>query len=182
MQKVKLKSFGIIEAVIASGIVVVVLSGALILSSSALRSATLESSYLEAEHIADSAMEQIMLAKTSGKVSFSTFARDQASIDCFDTLLRNQLGCSALGYYSGADISAGYVKVKSANVSSAFPDNFFKYKVTIPDSNNRDCRKFADSDLPKEKCRVVNIDVLWEESSGQKQYHLSQYFSDWEAK
>lgn len=204
--KTKLSSFGIIEAIIASFIVILTVSGAVALSSASLRTSLLNDSYLQAEHIADSVMEQIVVAKSAGKLYFDNSSKTATqlesifSIDCFNTASIETLlnkGCSLasggykpeLPYTSTTEFTSGvdkYVKVKSADVSPAFPDGYFSWKLDIkkPDvttgiGDPRNCKTTGGIEIPKEKCRFAEIDVKWAESSGDKHYYLTQYLTDW---
>ena len=200
-KKIQLASFGIIEAIIASFIIVLMVSGAVALSSASVRTSLLNDSYLQAEHIADSVMEQIVAAKSAGKLYFDSSSRTPAqllsifSIDCFATANRSLPGCKLSNGafrpevpYVGmvtTDFSDDYVKVKSKDVSPAFPDGYFSWKLDIkkPDVatgiGTRFCRSVAGINIPVDKCRFAEIEVKWTESSGIKQYYLTQYFTDW---
>jgi hypothetical protein len=194
----KLKSFGIIEAVIASAIVVVLISGTVSLSSSSLRSSSLNTAYFESEHIADDLMEQIYSAKSAGKLYFDSRTagtNELFSIDCFDTKNFNLITCQKAGsfredlpYDSNTatkikDISGKkYVQVGEDRVSPAFSEAFYSWNITINEPDTADgCRSVPGSTpISKEKCRFADIDIVWNESSGEKHYYLTQYFADWE--
>jgi len=197
----KFKSFGIIEAVIASAIVVILISGAVSLSSSSLRSSSLNTAYFESEHIADDLMEQIYSAKSAGKLYFDS--RDIVStdtlfpIDCFDTSYWRsscdgvisagaELPYNTDTIFSGA-LGSEYVDVGKDDISPAFPDVFYSWKISINKPSEMQppisgCRSVSDSGnaIPEEKCRFAQIDIKWNESSGEKHYYLTQYFADWE--
>jgi len=191
--KIKLSSFGIIEAIIASFIIVLMVSGAVALSSASLRTALLGGSYLEAEHIADSVMEQIVASKSAGKLYFDSSPRTPVqlesvfSIDCFDSAKRNKSGCLVRGafrpevpYVLTTEFDAdNFVKTKSKDISPSYPDDYFSWRLKINPSNSQNCKLVDDIAIPLEKCRFAEIEVKWTESTGVKHYYLSQYFTDW---
>jgi len=205
LNRIKLRSFGIVEAVVASGIVVVLISGAVALSSSSLRSTTLNSAYFEAEHIADDLMEGIYSAKLAGKVFFDDRAASVQelnsnlfSIDCFTTKEESLSTCNQVAAfrevspYENARFSNNgvgqYVVVNKDDVSPAFSDAFYSWNIKVKKPTEMEppiqgCRALPGSDgspIPDNKCRFVEIDVKWTESSGDKHYYLTQYFADWE--
>jgi len=188
LNKDNLKSFGLVEAVVAIFIVVIMLVGVVSLSSSSLRSSMLNSAYLEAEHIADNLLEQIVKAKAEGKLSFLEHPADREvySIDCFDweniTLLEC-LGKIDLPYKGLAD-AAGYIKISGDDLQNpGFSNNYFSWRIEVKNPSEQglaNCREIAGEDIPQEKCRFVEVDVKWLEQTGEKNYYQTQYFTDWE--
>jgi len=187
----KLKSFGLAEAITASVIVVLVLSAAVALSSSVHRSAQNDTAYFEAEHIADELFEKINLFKSSGRLYFDNrlaSSDGMISIDCFDsTRTCGDPDKSSVDFplnqypYDAAHQpdSSYYVNVKKSDLNNpTFPDDYFAWKMTV--TTPASCNTPTAVDIPKDKCRLVNIDVKWEDSSGTKHYNLAQYFADWE--
>jgi type II secretory pathway pseudopilin PulG len=183
----KVKAFGLIEAVFASTIVVLILSAAVALGASSSRSARFSSSYSEAQHIAELLTEQIKQAKTENKVYFDTAQRQVNifSIDCFDTVLsKSDSSCQVAGdyipynshtVYTGA--SGDYVVFDSSQLHNpSFKDGFFSWKMTLTKSTTS-CQGIARA---ADKCRYIDIDVKWVESTGPKNYHLDEYITDWE--
>ena len=199
----KIKSFGIVEAIIASAIVVIVISATVSLSSSSLRSSSLNTAYFESEHIADGLMEQIYSAKSAGKLYFDNRTIDTPgelfSIDCFDTSNRDLAGCKKSGFREELPYNSGtrvkdigektYVEIGEDGVSPAFPDAFYSWNISIKKPSQTQmvpaisgCRSATGSSDPisEDKCRFAQIDIAWNESSGEKHYYLTQYFADWE--
>jgi len=199
---VKLKSFGLIESVIGATIIVLILSAAVALSSTASKSARLSSAYLEAGHIADKLMTGIKEAKASGNVYFDGASRTGSdnyfSIDCFDAVNKNGTSCRALGQYkpglpyTPAPEVDGYNAILSQEIKNpAFSDGMysrFSWKIAVKraeqmlslNSPKIDCGKVGSANIPSEKCRYVEVDVKWQESTGEKHYKLNQFFTDWE--
>jgi hypothetical protein len=187
----KLKSFGLAEAITASMIVILVLSAAVALSSSVHRSVQNDAAYLEGGHLADGLFEKINLFKSSGRIYFDNrlaSADGMLSIDCFDsTKTCNDRDTSSVDFplnqypYDATHQpdSSGYVKVKKSDLNNpTFPDDYFAWKMTVVSPES--CNTPTAVDIPKDKCRLVNIDIKWEDSLGVKHYSLAQYFTDWE--
>jgi len=198
----KLNSFGLIEAVIASTVMALILIGAAVLSSSTLRSSIVEENYHEAEHIADALLEKVKSAKDSGLVVFvknqneDLESSELLSADCFDTSKRDGTNCKtaagrykdALPYYDSPTMEEdanGYILVKNnAKIpfnSSNFPAGFFRWKVTV--TRPEFCQGIGPALSPTPisgwKCRRVQVEVKWDQPSGEKSYLIRQYFTDW---
>jgi len=205
----KVKSFGLIEAIIACSILIILLTAAITLSSTLLRGSQLTQSYFEAEHIADDILERVLADKSRGLLSFigsvdNPVEGEIFSIDCYD----NQKGYGKLSCQSGAKYKGQlpysdyglpdpakdyYISVKHDKAPS-FPDNYFSLKVSIRrpsempteiDQGKSRCRSIENSsgqqvDISPDKCRYAEIDIKWVEPSGEKKYYQTQYFADWE--
>jgi len=204
----KTKSFGLIEAVVASMIMVLLLTGAVALASASLRNMTTNSNYHAAEQLADSLMEKAVRNKAAGLIAMTADENDSLptgqekrfSIKCFDTLLRNGSNCqlSARNAYKDglpypnppSDTSRivkygafNYVKTVGADLNNtAFPGDFFAWRIAVsklPDYSGS-CPYIGSQPIVKAKCSLLTIDVRWEQASGEKHYYLRQYFADWE--
>lgn len=198
----KAKSFGLIEAVVASMVVVLVLSAAVALASSSLRTMLTSDAYREAEHISGKIFGQIEAGKTAEKISFNGSVSGQGilPISCFDTdyYFSNRVSCKnilfdpGLPYEEGSVQSAdGYVDAISSNDN--FINGYFKYKVRVlkadqmytvsangVTSNESFCRGTkSDITIPADQCRLVEVDVKWSEHSGDKYYYQTEYFTNW---
>jgi len=190
--RIKNKAFGLIESVIASLIVIVVLSAAVALSSGSIKTAELNSSYLEAQHISESIFESINLIKSSGSVYFDSTVREDGSIniDCFDSEYYNTHNSCKLivnfDKYPFTDISFlnsqyrdGYYLASSEMLDNpSFPDEFFSYKTEVSQPDN--CYTSNNIKIPDKKCRIVLTDIKWTETSGEKHYRQGMYLTDWE--
>lgn len=192
--KIKLKSFGLAEAVVASVVVIIVLSAAVSLSGNTIKTTEVNAAYTQAQHISDGIFESINLIKSSGQVYFdeSMRAGQMIKIDCFDSqYFHSDAQCSA-GIdafpldkipFVGADYisdSDGYYSVSSAMLDSpAFGENYFSYQVKVSEPEGG-CYSSDEVEIPAEKCRIVLTDVKWEETSGVKHYRQGMYLTDWE--
>lgn len=180
----KNKAFGVIEAIIASFVVVVAAASTVALSSGTLRASIQDSNYFEAEHIAEELMEEIYSAKASEQLYFieGDYGDGVYSIDCFDTAGRSGRNCLAgqPSLYDGVLIGTdGFVSGFPGQSNPSFSDDFFRWFVNV--RTPLDCRASDGAGIPQGKCREVDIEVRWGESSGDEDsYILSQYFTDWE--
>lgn len=190
----KLKSFGLAEAITASVIVILVLSAAVALSSSVHRSAQNDAAYLEAGHLADKYFEKINLFKSSGRLYFDNRPvppSGMLSIDCFDStkicsdpdIVSIASADPPLNQYpyntTHQPDSSGYVKAKKSDLNNpTFPADYFAWKMTV--NSLTQCNAPTMVNIPKDKCRLVNIDITWEDPIDVKHYNLTQYFTDWE--
>lgn len=193
--KYKLKSFGLIEAVIGSTIIVLVLAAAVGLSSSANKSARLNSSYSQAQNLAEEVLGYVKESEVSGKCYFDDATRPSGdgyySIDCFNSANILQSQCRSLLSQFPKPIlvgivkdSNGYIRVNAAVLKNpAFSSYNFGYKVTVKKldevSSQTDCGKVGNTVIPLNKCRFVEVDVKWQETSGEKHHKISQLFTDW---
>jgi len=205
--KNKLKSFGLIESIIASMIIVILLSGAVALSASSLRGITYDSNYHEAEHIGEILAEKIVVAKSTGQIDFlkgitASLKDPFFSIECFDSdNISDLLGSGAdsnCRKTSGAIKSAlpfpndrnrfddqNYVSVVAGDSGvpfddTAFANEFFWWKIDIQNGPGGGCPSISGVDIPPSKCRVALISVKWEQPTGAQTYSFKQYFTDWE--
>lgn len=190
--KIKLKSFGLTESAVASVIVIIVLSAAVALSSSAVRTTQINSSYSEAQNISEQIFEVINTNKSLGRVYFDNAMRapQLISIDCFDTTyFHSHPSCIAdinedeypfnLIPYLNATFSNGYYLTSRGLLSNpAFPDNYFSYKVVVKTPS--ECYQPEQVSVPNKKCRIITTDIKWQEPSGEKHYKQAMYLTDWE--
>ncbi len=189
----KLKSFGLIESVAASTILVIVVSGALMLASSAIKTASSDQAYLEAENVAEFIFEKVQEKKSQGRVYFVKpipSPVDSFSIECFDTVKAYSSNeCFESSGNGASKTGLDYLKSDMVTLppdvlipynglaNPAFGVDFFRYSVTVSTPSY-----FLGTDnlFPKEKIVSVNIKVSWEDVGGRKDYYARQYFSDWE--
>ncbi|MCX6809934.1 MAG: hypothetical protein NTZ65_04300 [Candidatus Berkelbacteria bacterium] len=193
----KLKSFGITEAIVASIIVILVLTAAVALSSSTSRTASADSAYTQAEHISNNLFETINLIKSSGRVSFDdkVSSPNIINIRCFDTntyKTKTTNDCNKADFtlyplsrfiYKGLDATTvpddNYVPIKSNELDDpSFSDGYFAFNVAVkvcPNPISVDTQT-----VPPAKCRQATIDVKWEEATGVRHFKLVQIFTDWE--
>lgn len=191
----KLKSFGLTESVVASVIIIVVLSATIALSSNMIKTTEINASYTEAQHLSENFFESINLIKSSGRVYFDDSVRGNqfVDIDCFDTIYyKSHPTC-----ISDVDTSEypldqiPYIKTLTYNASThyfsvpsvflnnpAFGDNYFSYNITV--TQPEECYTSGGIEIPKAKCRKVLTDIKWEEASGVKHYRQGMYLTDWE--
>lgn len=197
----KIKSFGLIEAMIASFIAITVLSGAVALASSVNESTTTDSSYSQAEQIADNFLENLNFANSLGVLFFDTRTLPVGSgifsIECFNTDPTKSITAkSCRGAYTPSlhpdfvdfywnsnrterDTSdPGYYKINKDEINNgAFSPGFFKIKTTI--NTPVACKTVAGVAIPANKCRVVDVEIKWSENVGDQTYRVSRYITDW---
>lgn len=207
--RIKFPSFGLLEAIIASMVIVLLLSGAVTLASTSLHSATTNSNFHEAEHIADILAEKVVAAKSAGKITFSGQLSDDSLIPiaCFnasDATLDNNAKCR-----KGNDITKpfkdelpfpvphpgtrydddNFVKVLKSDDRVPFDDTifangYFKWKMVLENGPGgaigERCPSVTGVQIPDSKCRVVRITVKWGEFTSKEQFVLRQYITDWE--
>lgn len=189
----KIKSFGLIESVAASTILVIVVSGALALASSSIKTASYDQAYLEAENVAEFIFEKVQEKKSQGEAYFVKpvpSPADSFSINCFDTVKAyssnecfgssgNGTSKTGLNYLksdmtpSAPDVFVPY----NGSANPAFGVGFFSYSISI---STPSYFLASDSLFPKEKIVSANIKVTWDDIGGKKNYYARQYFSDWE--
>jgi hypothetical protein len=189
----KLKSFGLIESVAASTILVVVVAGSLTLASSAIKTASSDQAYLEAENVAEHIFEKVQEKKSQGSAYFIKPVPSPAgsfSIKCFDTVeaySSNECfessgnGASKTGLdYLKSDMVASAPDVfvpYNRPANPAFGVGFFSYSVAV---STPEYFSGADGLFPEEKIVSVNIKIKWSDVGGEREYYARQYFSDWE--
>jgi type II secretory pathway pseudopilin PulG len=187
----KIKSFGLIESIAASTIMVVVVSGALALASSSVRTASSDQAFLEAENIAEFVFEKVQEKKSQGEAYFvkpNPAPANSFSIECFDTTVAySNLNCfksidrstkTGLDYVqTDIEQSGGKHSVEFNGLANpAFGAGFFKYSISVDKPTY-----FEDSIVfPKDKIVSVNVEVTWNDVGGEKKYYARQYFGDWE--
>jgi len=194
LYKIRLKSFGLTESVVASVIIIIVLSAAIALSSNTIKTTEANASYTEAQHLSENFFESINLIKSSGQIYFDNLSRgDQViKIECFDSnyykahLAECKTGIDSskypldqLPYLKTPTYSNGYYLVPASLLDNpAFGNNYFSYKITVikPD----ECYTSGQITISKIKCRRVLTDIKWEETSGEKHYRQGMYLTDWE--
>ena len=201
----KIKSFGLVEAMIASFIAVTALSAAVALASSINKSMTLNGSYSEAEKIADNFLENLSFVNSQGRVSFqdtplvNTSSGDTVfSINCFDSLKFADACATTYGagqylnFYaprpSPSDnltskinsASPVYYKVLAkATGSDLFGDDFFEINTAVKKLAGGVCQSATGVTIPVDKCRIVDVQIKWSDNSGDKTYKVSRYITDW---
>lgn len=204
MLKGRIKSFGIIEAMVASIVIILVLTGAIALTTNLVQGSTLDSSYQEAETVAEEVFSQIEAAKAAGSLYFvaSADAADtRFPIECFDNSVINDatnpdrarcftdanslynkllsfytLGDS--GVYAAGQFDANSFFTVSQNRNKAISEGFFKVKTTItrPAGN---CQAVGGVTIPSGRCRRVDVKVQWEGRNGTQTYQAVERFFDW---
>lgn len=193
MKTIKLKAFGLTEALIASVMIVLILSSAVALSSSSIRVATKNDTYSIASQIANDIMERVSLAKGAGEISFDLQSTPSSfPIECFDTASYQTLVSCGAGRgilpYSSSTVSSPAGYTNSDFKVSSYPSNFFRYKVSISKPQDQCPGSSTDQIIPPQMCRFVRVDVQWDESpafnisgsTNEKNYVVTQYFANWE--
>ncbi len=190
---IKLKSFGLIESIIGSVIIVLVLTAAAALASSTSKSARLNSAYFEAQHISDELLSYVIQSEVSGRAYFDEATRASStyySIDCFSSDKILNPPCRSLAtqfsnliLVNPARDSQGYIPIGGASLKNpAFSSNNFSYKISVKkpeDLNYSDCGKVGSTTIPPLKCRYFELDIKWQEPTGEKHYKINQLFTDW---
>lgn len=202
----KVKSFGLIEAMIASFIAITVLSAAVALSSSVNKSTTIDSAYSVAERLADNYLENLGFANSQGRIFFDnrghyidgSGASRAYSINCFDTRFakpcRDELSGDIYDDFFATLWNDSLTKFDNIDTylvqskligNESFPNDFFKIRVQINNSPYKNasgtsvCPSVSGLDIPPEKCRAVDVEVKWSENTGDNEYKVSRYFTDW---
>lgn len=189
--QIKLKSFGIIEAMVASMIVILILTSAVSLSSSSTRVANKNDAYSIASQIADEYLENIAFAKSVGKVRFigsatgtfppkcyNTSTTDRASADCLDSTKGKSYLDLLQMHFKSSDTS-GIWYYNNSLLTDSYPNNYFSYKVTM-DSTQKCYAPDGTQTIPAIKCRLFKVEVDWTDGAGNEKYFTSRYFTDWE--
>ncbi len=195
MKKIKLKAFGLTEALIASVVIVLILSAAVALSSSSIKVATKNDTYSIASQISNDILERVSSAKELGQVTFDlSSSATSFPIECFDTEGYKALGLDCvsggaiLPYQSNTKYSqTGFAYFDFKGKANPYSADFFRYKVSVSKPQNS-CSGSENNDIPPEVCRFVRVDVVWDESpafnisesSNEKHYVITQYFTAWE--
>jgi len=182
------KSFGLIEAIAASTIIIIVVSGAVALAAGSMRSSLLDQSYLEAENIAEGIFEKVQEKKSQGKAYFvkSNDSADFFPVQCFDVAyaVENALSCfdqtsqltkTGLGYKK-QDASADNFVSYAGPANPAFGDKFFSYNIAVSAPSGLE----TSTVYPMDKIVNVKVIIKWNDVGGEKKYYARQYFSDWE--
>lgn len=198
----KIKSFGIVEALIASMVIVLILTGAVAVSSSMIKNSSLDASYQEAESLAEEVFSLIEAGRATGELTFvgGTSGSGIYPIQCFDSEFINNSTSNApcfesgstyqtlLPYYTfggGNDYSSSQfngayfpvTRVRNPN----FPSGYFEIKIQVPDDpGSYECVKVAGFEAPSERCPLVDIEVQWEEGGKVQKYYALQRFTDWQ--
>lgn len=186
----KVKSFGLIEAVAASTIIILIASGALVLSSTSMKTSALDQTYLEAENIAEFVFEKVQEKKSQGEVYFIKPVPTPVNsfiVKCFDNsfaasntpCFESAGGLSKTGLgYRQSEIITGSPKSPvpyGGSANPAFMNDFFQYSVeVVPLSLG------ASTVFPENKIVSINVEVTWDDIGGAKKYYARQYFADWE--
>jgi len=190
----KIKSFGIVEAVISSLVVIIVLSAAVFLSMSATKTTEVNSSYSEAQHISDLILERIQLIKSNGRLYFDkddSREPDMISIDCFGTseYLRPGSVCQRRNmdeypldqfpYLNLSLESDSYVVAPEDWFNeSVFGAGYFRFMVNVEELDA--CHTSGSVLIDESKCREVSVSVKWQEQSREQIYKQTAYITDWE--
>lgn len=144
----KIKSFGVLEALIASMIIVVLLSAAVVLATMSVRSSSQNTNFHEAEHLSEDLIEQMFYAKSNNLAYFAagTYSAEKFPMECFDTdIVQTEGLCKSSGVYKDGlpytsqteivptgEVHGGFVRVKQKDVANpGIADNYFYWKIDI---------------------------------------------------
>lgn len=198
----KIKSFGIVEAMVASLVIILLLTGAVAVSSALIKNSTLDASYQEAESIAEEVFSLIEASRAKGELSFFGNVSGDGiyPIECFDSdFIQNgskNIECLNSGDYQAllpyntlnsnkrfkpADFNpTGFVISDERNPN--FPSGFFNLNVQVPDDPASYTCLSSGSDVvvPWQKCRLVDVTVSWQERGHLQKYYISQRFTSWQ--
>jgi len=172
----RIRSFGVIEALIASMIIVVLVSAAVVLASISVRSSSQDTSFHEAEHLSEDLIEQLFYAKSNNLAYFTagTYSAEKFPIECFDTdLAQTEPLCKSSGVYKDglpynsetqfvvpSDLwpNGGFVRVKQADIANpSVANDYFYWKLDIytpGDSHLTDFGFGGPAPIPG-KCREI---------------------------
>jgi len=189
----KIKSFGLIEALIASFVLVTVIVGATWLASSNLKSALTSKENLMAEHVATDLSEKILVLNSAGFLDYDTDSFDKTipdniiPVECFDTLaIKSGLpeGCVKANGKSklfvpptGSDEN-GFILLAEDYLPGLL-GNTFAYRIAMKDGVEDNVAGFI---IPSAKKRTVMVIVGWDpDSSGKytKRYYQSVTITDY---
>jgi len=197
----KVKSFGIIEAMVASIVIILVLTGAVALIANLVKGSTTGASYQEAETIAEEVFSQIEAAKAADKIYFVDEVTGRFPIECFDSLFMknvaspDRVSCFTDGMstydkllpfytlgtqesYSADQFDAGsfFQVLQIRNKSIA--EDFFKFKTTVS-RESIPCTDINGAVVPQLRCRNVIVEVVWDDKNGTQHYKAAERFADW---
>lgn len=184
----KLKSFGLIEAIIGSAIVIIFVVAMAYVSVRA-NQILIESKHRQvAQKISDDFFSRIFMLRDSGRISFkqgklnnqvipiNCFSTD-SSENCKSTLLDSYPQNQAPFFDMISNQSVGSYKLFKSEYLA--PDeaksDFYKIKVQVDKTS---CGKDKDIEISPESCRNVNLEIIWQESSGLKKFTVDQYIAD----
>lgn len=189
----KIKAFGVLESLIASVILMLILSGATVLASRISKSVDKSQMNEAAAQLAQRVSANIDELKSTGNLFFDTrsalvFKNDlqdaSLSIDCFDS--SKITSCINLMpapfrqrfFFSQKDQNAeGAFIIKSSDIKdNRFPDGFFTVK---PKVSAFSCRTQGGLTIPGNKCRLIQIVINWQ-SNGLRSYEITKYVTDWQ--
>jgi hypothetical protein len=188
----KIKSFGLVESVAASTIIVIIVSGALALASASSKVSSADQAYLEAENIAEYIFETIQEKKANGQMYFvkpNPVPPNMFSVRCFDNneaystndcfVAGTGQSKTSLGYTKGdMELSISkYLVAYNGLINPAFDSETFKYFIKVETPSY-----FTASDIlfPEDKIVSVNVEIIWNDIGGERKYQARQFFSDWE--
>lgn len=197
----KLKSFGIIEAMVASIVIILILTGAVALMANLVKGSTTGASYQEAETIAEEVFSQIEVAKAADKIYFLGPVAGRFPIECFDSSYIKNIASperdacfsdSASTYdtllpfytlgtqesYSADQFDAGsFFQVMQVR-NKAVAEDFFKFKTTV-NHGGADCVNLNGVRVSWQRCREVIVEVKWQDKNGEQSYKAAERFTDW---
>ena len=201
MLKRKLRSFGIIEAMVASIVIILVLTGAVALIANLVKASSIDASYQEAETIAEEVFSGIEAARATRELEFvaGPIGDGRFPIECFSNSYISGTGnplqaeCltsdgkykKLLPFYtlSNSDVfnpsqfdSGSYFTITQKR-SATTPSGFFKFNTSV---DGGPCLDMTGVDISQERCRKVTVTVKWEDKNGPQTYEAIERFTDWQ--
>lgn len=191
--QIKAKSFGIIEAIISSSILIVILSAATFLMFNSRKSVELSTARFQAEQIANDIFQRLSTDKATGLVSFvDTSSDEDFPVECYDiSQISNsecKIGTTFKGKIPFSSVSEGgygnlltesLLSIPKARMASNFVDGYFKMDIKI-DHGLSACKAIGTLNIPEEKCVMMKIKIKWNEKGKDRFFANTQYFTDWE--
>lgn len=180
----KFKSFGLIEAIISSGIIIIFVVAMAFVSVKANQIAEESKHTQVAKMIASDFFERVFLLRDTGHVTFSSSKDNQViPIECFATDKAESCKSNTLDAYpqnkapffdmiSNQTFGSYKMIVKNYLVADELKDDFFKIKTEV---NQTDCGKQNNLKIPASQCRNISLELIWQEPSGVKKYQENQF-------
>ena len=183
----KFKSFGLIEAIISSGIIIIFVVAMAFVSVKANKIAEESKHTQVAKMIATDFFERFFMLRDTGHVTFSSSQDNQViSVECFATDKAENCKNNILDAYpqnkapffdmiSGESFGSYKFIAHDYLAADELNDDFFKIKTQV---SRAECGKQNNLKIPSSQCRIISLEIIWQESSGVKRYQENQFVGD----
>lgn len=170
----KLKCFGLIEALIGSAILIIFIVALALLGTKSMHLLTEIQHRQEAQKIAEDFYSRAQLLRDLGRLSFKDDAQEGLSIDCFASDKANSCLSKILNAYPQnlfpyfdminplGDLSLKEIKKDYLSADGISDDYQIKAEVSSFECP-KESKKSSD-------CRLLKLVIFWQEKSGQKSF------------